>query len=321
MVSEMLCLHIHEKDYAFGKIVEKKSKNEVVIHNLELMTMNRGQYYPVAVQIKRRYERIAVDWIKLADDSEREIIGTFLLEARSAIFVSIGNYEIILYTFLLFACITFLPRIFRKQSMDQCLQGFPYYLRSMVINETTCIFINQCHVHNKRQTCLRPLHHRLRNAEVYVKDIGPLKDSIEDTPIIPSLIKVIDIHKKALRLNIPRLIGVLAFLAVLMFEVQYHGGNVNELLRFSPILLIALIYVYFINWCGEQVIESCNDLRITTYNIDWYRISSRVHIFVLMVMQRTAKPKHLTAGTVIMLSIENFAIIIKTSYGHLACYC
>ncbi|XP_031777251.1 uncharacterized protein LOC107982226 isoform X3 [Nasonia vitripennis] len=176
--------------------------------------------------------------------------------------------------------------------------------------------------------------HRLRNAELVLdnKSLDALKKSSEDydTTVIHSLIKVIDVHKEALRgIQIIEKhysfgfffleIGAFVVLAILMFEINYHKEHISELLRFLPLLLLFTTYVFFMNWCGEQVIQSCDDPRISVYNMDWYRTSSRIRIFVLMIMQRTTKPVHLTAGTVMLLSIKNFATILKTasSFGML----
>ncbi|XP_016845850.1 uncharacterized protein LOC107982226 isoform X1 [Nasonia vitripennis] len=278
--------------------------------------------------------------------------GNFFLEARSAINITIG-YGIPVYG--LFFGVTFMPRIFNKKSLEQCLRSFPYYFKLIVIDENTCdlqvcvhfalailfssfafLTISSTYIISVKHICglYGIACHRLRNAELVLdnKSLDALKKSSEDydTTVIHSLIKVIDVHKEALRgIQIIEKhysfgfffleIGAFVVLAILMFEINYHKEHISELLRFLPLLLLFTTYVFFMNWCGEQVIQSCDDPRISVYNMDWYRTSSRIRIFVLMIMQRTTKPVHLTAGTVMLLSIKNFATILKTasSFGML----
>ncbi|OXU27259.1 hypothetical protein TSAR_002812 [Trichomalopsis sarcophagae] len=300
-------------------------------------------------QIKKLYERIAADWEKLTDTSERDILRAFLLEGRHSIVITIV-YAV--PAFCLFICVEFLPRIFSKESAKHRLHSFPYYYKSMVISENTydlqvCVHLmvviiyvgfsylcaSATYISSVKHVCA---FQRLRNAIVYRKDSRPLKELIEDTSVIPNLIKVIEMHKEALStfndfyLSYRGIqiieqvfsagffvfeISALTTIAILIFDLNYHQGNPFQMMRVLLILSVFVLYLFFMNWCGEQTIQSCNNVNAQAYNIEWYGISLKARVFVLMILRRTLKPIHLTAGTIMILSMENFATILKTAWS------
>ncbi|NP_001177561.1 odorant receptor 181 [Nasonia vitripennis] len=295
-------------------------------------------------QIKKLYERIAADWEKLTDTSERDILRAFLLEGRHSIVITIV-YAV--PAFCLFICVEFLPRIFSKESAKHRLHSFPYYYKSMVISENTydlqvCVHLmvviiyvgfsylcaSATYISSVKHVCAlyAIACQRLRNAIVYRKNSTPLKELIEDTSVIPNLIKVIEMHKEALRgIQIIEQvfsagffvfeISALTTIAILIFDLNYHQGNPFQMMRVLLILSVFVLYLFFMNWCGEQTIQSCNNVNAQAYNIEWYGISLKARVFVLMILRRTLKPIHLTAGTIMILSMENFGTILKTAWS------
>ncbi|OXU25624.1 hypothetical protein TSAR_006649 [Trichomalopsis sarcophagae] len=295
-------------------------------------------------QIKRLYERIAADWENLTDDLERDVLRAFLLEGRKLIsFTLVYSFP----AFSLFACITFLPRMFSEESTKLCLHSFPYYLESMVIDKNLCnlqvclhysialgyvglsfLSAGATYICSVKHVCAlyEIARQRLENATVRYGNYDPLGELTDETSIIRNLIEAIDMHKNALRgIQIIEQvfstgffiiqIFALSLLAILICELKYHEGEVTEMIRFMLVLSVFVIYLFFMNWSGEQVIQSCDDIQKTAYDIDWHRISSKTRIFVLMIMQRTLKPVHLTAGNMMILSITNFGTILKSAWS------
>ncbi|OXU18687.1 hypothetical protein TSAR_001571 [Trichomalopsis sarcophagae] len=303
-------------------------------------------------KIKKLYERIETDWKKLTDTSEREILRSFLLEGRKLNFIIMSNYTILLVScssaFIIYSCVDFLPRILKEKSEYHRPHSFPYYFRPMVINEkfydlqvavhiTVIVFYAgfvymsaiATYISSVKHVCAlyEIARYRLQNAVSYDKSNNSLLVLVEDTSIVPKLVKVIDMHAQALRgIQIIEKVfsadffvleaSSLTALATDVYELKYCRANVRTFIRALLLTPIVIIYLFFVNYSGEQVIQACNDMRITAYNIDWYRTSSRARVFVFMIMRRTLNPKYLTAGTIVMiLSIEKFAAIITTAWS------
>ncbi|NP_001177560.1 odorant receptor 179 [Nasonia vitripennis] len=295
-------------------------------------------------KIKKLYERIATDLKKLTDNSERGILRSFLLEGRRQ------NFLTMVYgvsAFIVCSCVEFLPRIFNEESEYHRPHSFPYYYRSMVIHEKfydlqvavhgTVIMLYSgltymsaiaTYISSVKHVCAlyEIARYRLQNAIIYDKHNYPLQELTDDTSTIPKLIKVINMHKRALRVTkkIEKVFSAdffvmeascLIALASGIFELNYFRGNVRAIIRPLLVMPIVTIYLFFVNQSGQQVIQACNDIHTTAYNNDWYKASARVRIFVFMIMQRTLKPENLTAGSILILSIENFATILRAAWS------
>ncbi|NP_001177559.1 odorant receptor 177 [Nasonia vitripennis] len=296
-------------------------------------------------KIKKLYERIATDWKQLTDTSERDILRSFLLEGRKLNFIIMISCS---SAFIIYSCVDLLPRILKEKSEYHRPHSFPYYFRPMVINEklydlqvavhiTVIVFYAGFAYMSAIATYISSVKHvcalyeiaryRLQNAVSYDKSNNSLLELVEDTSIVPKLVKVIDMHAQALRgIQIIEKVfsadffvleaSSLTALATDVYELKYCRANVRTFIRAKLLTPIVIIYLFFVNCSGEQVIQACNDMRITAYYIDWYRTSSRARVFVLMIMRRTLNPKYLTAGTIVMIiSIENFAAIITTAWS------
>ncbi|NP_001177563.1 odorant receptor 183 [Nasonia vitripennis] len=301
-------------------------------------------FYNQRNQLKILYEQTAHDLKKMTHHLERDILQAFLLEARNFNVVSLV-YSIPIY--IVFAIATYLPQVFgfTNESAKYELHFFLYY-KPMIIHESVqdlqvlihatistiyvgsaYLCVSATYISSVKHVCalFEIARYRLKNVIVDHSN-NNRRGLMKNASVISNLIKVIDIHEKALR-GVQRIDNVfnaslfilevtaLSAVTILIFHLNYHQGNFRQMTRYSTILSAFVSYLFFCNWFGEQVIQSCNDIRETAYNVNWYNMSLRARMFVLMIMQRTLKPVHLTAGTVVILSMENFSAFLKTAWS------
>ncbi|XP_031789374.1 odorant receptor 179 isoform X2 [Nasonia vitripennis] len=238
------------------------------------------------------FTQSATDLKKLTDNSERGILRSFLLEGRRQ------NFLTMVYgvsAFIVCSCVEFLPRIFNEESEYHRPHSFPYYYRSMVIHEKfydlqvavhgTVIMLYSgltymsaiaTYISSVKHVCAlyEIARYRLQNAIIYDKHNYPLQELTDDTSTIPKLIKVINMHKRALRVTkkIEKVFSAdffvmeascLIALASGIFELNYFRGNVRAIIRPLLVMPIVTIYLFFVNQSGQQVIQACNDIHTT----------------------------------------------------------
>ncbi|OXU23292.1 hypothetical protein TSAR_015896 [Trichomalopsis sarcophagae] len=303
-------------------------------------------FYKQQNKIRNLYERIAIDWNKLTDCSEHNILRSFLLDGRKVNFITMVFCS---SAFMIYSCIDFLLRIFNKESEYRRQHNFPYYFRPMVLYEklydwqvalhVTVIAIYSglaylsaivTYISSVKHVCAlyEIARRRLQNAIIACDKINhPLQKCIEDISLIPKLINVIEMHEQAVRgiRIIKKVFGAdffvltvfcLSALTIGTFELNFCRADIRSFIRVLLLMPNVMIYLFYVNYSGEQVIQACDNMYTTAYNIEWYKTSSKTRIFVLMIMRRTLKSECLTAGTTIMiLSIKNFATIIKTAWS------
>uniref|UniRef100_A0ABD2XAS9 Odorant receptor n=1 Tax=Trichogramma kaykai TaxID=54128 RepID=A0ABD2XAS9_9HYME len=110
--------------------------------------------------------------------------------------------------------------------------------------------------------------------------------------------------------------------AILTLEAFFHFPDFE---RSEPIgivtflcLLIALIFnVFIFCYVGEILTEQCRLVGKDVYAVDWYELPAREARNFVLILAQSQRPIVLTAGKMFVLSMQNFANVMKASATYL----
>ncbi|XP_020297299.1 odorant receptor 43a-like isoform X2 [Pseudomyrmex gracilis] len=153
---------------------------------------------------------------------------------------------------------------------------------------------------------------------------------LSENSISKNLICAIDIHRKAImyanslianfEMSFFFLIvfGVLtlSFSVFRMFQIASSTCNISEIVPFFVSTSIAVVYMFFANFMGQEIINHNNKVYEAGYEIPWYLTSRRIQTQILFLLQRSTKIFGLNVGGLYIASLQCFATIQKC-YLHL----
>ncbi|KAL6428623.1 hypothetical protein ACFW04_007917 [Cataglyphis niger] len=149
--------------------------------------------------------------------------------------------------------------------------------------------------------------------------------------IYKKIIYAVDIHRKAIKLSsfLMRSFKKSRFFLIIinvvclslnLYAVAVNTSNedhvVEQLLIHFLIILIVLIYLFFINYVGQEIMNHNDHVFSTVYNTQWYIAPLHVQKLILFLLQRGIKTVSLNFGGVILLSLEFFATLTQASLSY-----
>ncbi|NP_001177564.1 odorant receptor 187 [Nasonia vitripennis] len=290
------------------------------------------------------YDKIKTDWKKLTNKKEIEILQ---MHTRKGQFVSTAYILYGIPAFAIFGFVTFLPPILDPPSRVEYSHIFPYYFYCMIINEdfryyqivlhcmvsfsyasVSYLAVNCTFAKCVNHVCgiYAIICYRLQNAIEPTVVRGPFNKLKNSKLIRFNLIDVIAKHREVIHgVDMIEQIFSTGFLvieiagfsgiALVIADILYNQKNAYQLFRIMVVTAIFLVYIFYINWMGEQIIQVSDDVRLTAYFIDWFTLSIEAQEIIHMIVWRSCKTNKLTAGSFVALSLENFLSMLKTSWS------
>ncbi|OXU32113.1 hypothetical protein TSAR_002954 [Trichomalopsis sarcophagae] len=106
---------------------------------------------------------------------------------------------------------------------------------------------------------------------------------------------------------------VVAGLATLCFYMMRIYNQAFNMCRFSTFTIGLVIHLLYLNWVGQQIIDSSDKVFYSAYYSDWYLISRNERQLTKIILAKSLYPCQLTAGKISVLSMETFGALMKTS--------
>ncbi|XP_068909841.1 odorant receptor Or1-like [Tenebrio molitor] len=96
--------------------------------------------------------------------------------------------------------------------------------------------------------------------------------------------------------------------------IKLQAFNLNMLIMVNYLCFL-LLQVYFYCYYGTMLIEENNTITNAIYMSKWYDYNGQSRRALLILMERTKRSMHVSAGKVLDLSLETFTMILKRSYS------
>ncbi|KAK2583198.1 hypothetical protein KPH14_009218 [Odynerus spinipes] len=98
---------------------------------------------------------------------------------------------------------------------------------------------------------------------------------------------------------------------------DWNNGQVISSITYFTLIVSFAFNIFIFCYIGEVLFEECKKVAETTYMINWYQLSGKKPLSLLLIMAISSSSIRLTAGKFVNLSINSFGDIIKTSVAYL----
>ncbi|XP_023245133.1 uncharacterized protein LOC111642846 [Copidosoma floridanum] len=112
------------------------------------------------------------------------------------------------------------------------------------------------------------------------------------------------------------ILELLIFLSIIPVAIL-ETANFYELARQSTFLVAVAGALFVLNWPGQLLVNESEDLFLSTYMGEWYRLSKESKILLIIIRYRCIQPCMFTAGTFCTLNYETFALIMKSAFSYM----
>ncbi|XP_020291756.1 uncharacterized protein LOC109858673 [Pseudomyrmex gracilis] len=294
------------------------------------------------MQVKHLMRQMRIDCCLLKDKRELAIVDRY---ARSARFVTLILTTICYFGIVFFGIFQLLPLILdyvsplnesRPRRLFVITEYFvsqEKYFYAMVLHEALiiCVGINaligvlMMIVGYMLHSCalLKITSYRIENV------LGSLSGSEKKDFLYKRMINMIVIHQRATEfVNVLSSVFGRSFTMLVFVGVTSTIINLLQLLQvvtsnnFGEASVVALVtfthfvYMFVINFYGQQMINHGADLFRAFYNGMWYAAPLRTQKLLLFVMQKGILDVHLDVGGMFIASLECFAALVSSTISY-----
>ncbi|GAB1864521.1 Odorant receptor [Camponotus japonicus] len=117
--------------------------------------------------------------------------------------------------------------------------------------------------------------------------------------------------------------GIIFCLSGFVFIVMINNEKINVTNLLQIYCMMAAIIIYFMQmffycYVGELIIEQCEAVYRTVYDLEWYNWESKQARNLILLMIRVQQPFRITAGKIVPLTMATFCSLLKTSAGYIS---
>nr|AXM05182.1 odorant receptor [Campoletis chlorideae] len=89
-----------------------------------------------------------------------------------------------------------------------------------------------------------------------------------------------------------------------------------DALRYIAATVALLVHLFFQSYFSQKLINHSEDVRHCLYEVEWYRATPCTQKLLTFILMRTLIPCRLTAGKLLVMSLESFTSVLKTSMSY-----
>ncbi|CAD6228736.1 GSCOCT00013845001.3-RA-CDS, partial [Cotesia congregata] len=102
-------------------------------------------------------------------------------------------------------------------------------------------------------------------------------------------------------------------MSITAMQLTTGASNVLQSLKYGTFAGVQLLHLFFYCFLSQKLLSSSSMIRECAMNGKWYRCSIKAQRLVTIIIRRSQTPCQLTAGKVLVMSMETFTSIVKTS--------
>ncbi|XP_058799038.1 odorant receptor 63a-like isoform X1 [Phymastichus coffea] len=293
------------------------------------------------------YEEITKDWKQVTDEEEKNVLRHFAKKGRLlTIIYSVYAYgSCVLYITSTAVIPMLLNEILtKKEPLPKmlCLYGEFFVDQEKYFNHIFLLILFSGIGHMAITTAIdgtyincvqhilglfNIIKYKLEELNKIVSD--PVTYNSEDIAdvINNNIMFCIKTHKRCLELTILLqeacnkcffIMSAIMILGLSTFSVDLVI-NINRPINFLRIFTLwfaAIIYLFYISWPGQKLIDTSNELFIWIYSSGWYQFPLKSKNDMRLMMLRSKKPCQLTAGPLLIMSFETCGLILRTAFSY-----
>ncbi|XP_029168468.1 odorant receptor 43a-like [Nylanderia fulva] len=102
-----------------------------------------------------------------------------------------------------------------------------------------------------------------------------------------------------------------------MFEDGYHV-SLSQMAYIITVVMNLIGHMCMYCALGEFLTAQCDQIHYAVYSNEWYNMDPKNARSLILLLVRTNKPLHLSAGKVFPLTMVTFCDLLKTVAGYIS---
>ncbi|XP_053973305.1 uncharacterized protein LOC128873632 [Hylaeus volcanicus] len=99
--------------------------------------------------------------------------------------------------------------------------------------------------------------------------------------------------------------------------MEWNSKDMTATVTYVIIFTSLFFSIFIFCYIGELVDEQCAMVGETSYMIEWHRLPERKQLSMILVIAMSNATSKLTAGNIVILSLDSFSSVVKTSFAYL----
>ncbi|XP_063977575.1 odorant receptor 82a-like isoform X2 [Diachasmimorpha longicaudata] len=114
--------------------------------------------------------------------------------------------------------------------------------------------------------------------------------------------------------------GVIGFNMILMsitgVQIVNNMDDSKKLIKFVVNMIMQMMHLFVECLVAQRVMDASFDLKETITNAKWYDASTKTQKLIPLMLLRAQNPVVLTAGKVIVMGMDTYAVVLKTAASY-----
>ncbi|XP_070165314.1 odorant receptor 63a-like [Polyergus mexicanus] len=111
-----------------------------------------------------------------------------------------------------------------------------------------------------------------------------------------------------------------ATLSLIGIRIVYVLDQMEEMIRFTFIIMGALLQLMIMCYSGQKLIDESQNIFYRAYAAKWYMYSPRLKSLLIITFHRSSVPCSLTAGKLVPLSMTTYAAVIRAGMSYFTAF-
>ncbi|XP_014298634.1 odorant receptor 67c-like [Microplitis demolitor] len=152
---------------------------------------------------------------------------------------------------------------------------------------------------------------------------GDYLSNVKDVPY-KHLVSCIKSHRRALEYaelledtycsSFGMLVGINApLISITGFQIITKSNTIEQLLKYLTFTLSQIFHLFFLCYMSQRLTDMSLEIQKNIANVKWFHNSIKSRNLLILMTMRSHVPCKLTAAKIMDLTIENFAMMVKTS--------
>ncbi|XP_077269671.1 odorant receptor 43a-like isoform X3 [Temnothorax americanus] len=197
----------------------------------------------------------------------------------------------------------------------QCLSGF--LAHSITATGCSLAAVFAMHAYGRMEILIRWIEHLLNGRKDLCDNMDERLAMIVEQHV--RVLRFIALMDKILReISIVEVVQCTVSMCLLGYNVimEWESKKTTSYITYIVLLLSFTFNIFIYCYLGELVAEKCKKISEVSYMIDWYRLSGRKGLDVVLMIAMSNASIKFTAGNLFELSFSTFSDVIKTSVAY-----
>ncbi|NP_001177551.1 odorant receptor 158 [Nasonia vitripennis] len=109
----------------------------------------------------------------------------------------------------------------------------------------------------------------------------------------------------------------LTSIVIVAVDIVINLGDMNQIIRLSILYFAFSFHVFFNCVPGQKIHDKSVSIMNSAYFSEWYNLPLEAKKLIQIIIHRSSIPCKFTAGGIVVLNVENFIVIMKSTLSYI----